>query len=44
MTLAQCEERLGSEGCVWVPGDPPRPVTVTRLDIVSLQRLGEDVT
>ena len=34
----------GSEGCVWVPVDPPRPVTVTKLDIVSLQRLGGDVT
>ena len=34
----------GSQGCVWVPGDPPRPVTVTRLDIVSIQRTGGDVT
>ena len=34
----------GSEGCVWIPGAPPRTASVTMLDIVSLQRLAEDVT
>ena len=33
-----------SQGCVWVPSPPPRPLTVTGLAIVSVQSLAEDVT
>ena len=33
-----------SQGCVWVPGPPPRSLNGTGLDIVSVQRLEEDLT
>ena len=33
-----------SQGCVWIPGPPPRTQRRTGLDIVDIQRLGKDVT